>query len=259
MKFTVVTVCFNASATIADTIASVQQQDYADVEHIVIDGASTDGTQAIVRRMANDRTLLFSEPDKGLYDAMNKGIARATGDIIGILNADDVYAHPAVLSDVARQFSAGASHDAPVDAVLGDIAFLAGGSISAPTRKLGRRYRSTRFTPARIRWGQMPAHPAMFVRKEVYARVGGYRTDFQIAADYEFVARAFGRECTSYRNLDEVLVIMRPGGLSTRNLKARWTINVETVRACRENGIRSNLMMVMTKYPHKIWDSLVNY
>ena len=251
MKISVVTVSFNAAATIADTIASVQAQDHAELEHIVIDGASTDGTQAIVDRMADHRTVFVSEPDRGLYDAMNKGIARASGDVIGILNADDFYAHASVLSHVAACFA----EASPVDAVLGDLAFLAH---DPAERRLGRRYRSRRFRPGRIAWGWMPAHPSMFVTRDAYSRVGPYRTDYRISADYEFVARAFGRYGLSYRHLEEILVLMRPGGISTRGVRSKWIINVESVRACRDNGIRSNLLMIMTKYPLKILDRFVS-
>jgi glycosyltransferase involved in cell wall biosynthesis len=249
MKISVITVSYNAAATIVDTIRSVQVQDHPDVEHIIIDGASTDETRAIVERIADRRISFVSEPDRGLYDAMNKGIARASGDVIGILNADDFYAHASVLSHVASCF-AGLS---PVDAVLGDLAFLVG---DAADRRLGRRYRSRRFRPGRIGWGWMPAHPAMFVTAEAYNRVGLYKIDYKILGDFEFVARAFGRYRLSYRHLEEILVLMRPGGLSTRDLRAKWTINFETVRACRDNGIRSNLLMVMSKYPAKIFDSI---
>lgn len=249
MKISIVTVSYNSVETISDTIYSVRAQDHFDIEHIIIDGASTDGTVELVRSMADERTTFVSEPDNGLYDAMNKGIARATGDVIGILNSDDFYADSGVLSRVVARFTDGP----PVEAVLGDIAFLAG---DVSERRIGRRYRSKRFTPRRIAWGWMPAHPAMFITRDAYARVGGYRTDYRIASDYEFVARAFGRHNLSYRHLEEFLVLMRPGGVSTEGLCAKWTINVESLRACRENGIASNLFMIMSKYPIKILDAL---
>lgn len=250
MKISIVTVSYNAAGTIADTMASVQAQDYPDVEHLVIDGASRDGTLEIVRGMADDRAVVVSELDRGLYDAMNKGVARATGDIIGILNADDFYMHDAVLSNVAAAFTDGP----PVDAILGDIAFLKG---DPSQRRLGRRYRSDRFKPSRIAWGWMPAHPGMFITRDAYNLVGPYKTDYKIGGDYEFVARAFGRHKISYRNLREILVLMRPGGLSTSGLQSKWTINLESVRACRENGIYSNLPMIMTKYPAKLLELLL--
>lgn len=246
MKISIVTVSYNAAATIADTIASVQAQSHSDLEHIIIDGASQDGTQAIVQRMADDRTILISEPDLGLYDAMNKGIARATGDVIGILNSDDFLANRRALTSVEREFAT----DNSLDAVLGDIAF-----IDANRREI-RRYDSGRFRSNRTRWGWMPAHPGMYVTRAAYERVGVYRTDLKIAGDFDFVVRAFTVNRLRYVHLPEVLVHMRPGGASTDGWRAKLTINREVVRACRDNGIYTNFAMVMSKYPLKLLELL---
>lgn len=246
MKISVVTVSYNAAATIADTIASVQAQDHADVEHIIVDGASSDDTAGIVARMANAHTRWISEPDRGLYDAMNKGIALATGDVIGILNADDYLADNGTLTAVAGAF---ASNPA-IDAILGDIAFVGGQGQRI------RRYRSDRFRPSRTRWGWMPAHPGMYLTRRAYERVGAYRTDLKIAADFDFVVRAFNVRRLAYAYLPRVLVDMRLGGASTDGWRARITINREVVRACRDNGIYTNLAMVLTKYPLKMLEFL---
>lgn len=246
MKISVVTVSFNAADTIADTIASIQTQDHADIEHIIVDGASSDGTQNIVMRMADERTVFVSERDRGLYDAMNKGIARATGDIIGILNADDFLADTESLTSVARTFAA----DNRLDAVLGDIAF-----VDANGRKT-RRYRSARFHPNRTRWGWMPPHPGMYLTRGAYSRVGSYRTDLKIAADFDFIVRAFTIQKLRYALLPRELVHMRPGGVSTDGWRARLTINREVVNACRDNGVYTNLAMVMSKYPLKALEFL---
>ena len=249
MKISIITVCYNAADTIGDTIASVAAQTHPDVEHIIVDGASTDGSTAQIARLAGPDVVWSSERDRGLYDAMNKGIAKATGDVIGILNADDFYADADVLARVARCFD----HDPGVEAVLGDIAFLRG---SAQDRRIGRRYRSARFTPDRVAWGWMPAHPGMFVTRAVYDRVGTYRLDYRIGADFEFVARAFVSHRISYCQLPKILVLMRPGGLSTSGLKSKWVINKECLRACLENGIPSNMLMIMSKYPMKLLDMI---
>lgn len=241
MKISIITVSFNAAGTIADTIRSVQAQDHGDVEHVIIDGASSDETSAIVQRMADGRTRFVSEPDHGLYDAMNKGIALATGDVIGILNADDFFAGPDRLTAIAAAFA----DDRRLDAVLGDIAFV------DPQGHETRRYRSDRFRPERARWGWMPAHPGMYLTRAAYDRVGTYRTDFRIAADFDFVVRAFTVCKLTYAHLPRVLVHMRPGGASTDGWRARLRINREVVRACRDNGVYTNLAMVMTKYPLK--------
>lgn len=247
MKISVVTAAYEAAGTIAETMRSVADQSWPDVEHLVIDGASSDGTGALAKAHLRPGGRYLCEADRGLYEAMNKGIALAGGDIIGILNADDIYAAPDVLERVAGAFEAN-----PVDAVLGDVGFFRPG---APERVF-RRYNSRRFRPDRLGWGWMPAHPAMFVRREVYERFGPYRTDYRIAADFEFIARAFGPGATAYAFLPEILVLMRSGGASTAGLGASLTIQRETLRACRENGIYSNRFMLACKVPLKLVEYL---
>jgi len=246
MKISIITVSYNAVRTISDTILSVQSQDYTNFEHIIVDGASTDGTQGEIVDLLDARTVFVSEPDNGLYDAMNKGIALATGDIIGILNADDFFADQGCLSAVAQAF---AEFDYP-DAVLGDIAFVDSNGCET------RHYRSSRFRPDRTRWGWMPAHPGMYVARRAYAQVGTYRTDLKIAADFDFIVRAFTIKRLSYAYLPRVLVHMRPGGASTDGWRARLTINREVVRACRDNGLYTNLAMILCKYPLKLLELL---
>lgn len=243
MKISIVTVAYNAAATIADTLASVEEQGFADVEHIVIDGGSTDGTQDIVSAALRSGGQFLSERDEGLYDAMNKGVTRATGDVIGVLNADDILAGNHVLGLIAGRFA-----ELGVDAVLGDVAFFRDG---APERVV-RRYDSGYFRPDRVAWGIMPAHPGMYLTRDAYRRVGPYRMDYRIAADFEFVARAFLRHRISFVHLPEIVVKMRLGGISTSGWKARMTINREVLRACRENGIYSNPLMIASKYPRKL-------
>jgi|TARA_R100000049_G_C1955972_1_gene110873 glycosyltransferase involved in cell wall biosynthesis len=244
MKISIITVSFNAADTISDTIRSVQAQSYNNIEHIIIDGNSTDGTQDTVKRMADLKTVFISEPDCGLYDAMNKGIDRATGEVVGILNADDYFASAGALACVATQFS----HHGEVEAVLGDIAFIDGQQV------ITRRYDSGRFKPDRTRWGLMPAHPGMYMKRSAYNQIGPYRIDMKIAADFDFVVRAFTCARLPFVHLPEVLVHMRPGGASTESWKSRLTINREVVQACRDNGIYTNLAMVMSKYPLKMME-----
>jgi glycosyltransferase involved in cell wall biosynthesis len=243
MKISIITVAYNAAATIADTMASVAAQDFEEVEHVVIDGGSTDGTQDIVSTGIRPGGRFVSERDKGLYDAMNKGIAFATGDVIGILNADDILAGRHILGDIAARF-----HALDVDAVLGDVAFFRDGEPDT----IVRRYDSGYFRPDRVAWGIMPAHPGMYMTRESYRRVGPYRLDYRIAADFEFVARAFLRHRLSFAHLPEIVVKMRLGGISTSGWKAKMTINREVLRACRENGIYSNPLMIASKYPRKL-------
>lgn len=247
MKISVVTVSYNAAATIAETLASVAGQTHEDVEHIVIDGGSTDGTHEVIARHGAHVARFVSEPDRGIYDAMNKGVALASGEVIGFLNADDRYAHARVLTTVAAAIEA-----EDLDAVYGDVAFFQPDAPLSPVR----RYRSSRFSPARLAWGWMPAHPALFMRRRVFQRVGPFRTDYRIAGDYEFVARAFRSGQLCYRHLPEVVVHMRVGGVSTGGLRNTLLLNREVLRACRENGIRTNALMILSKYPMKMLEYL---
>ena len=243
MRITVITVSFNSAATLARTLASVAMQSHPQVEHVLIDGGSTDATTALVREHGTHLSRFISEPDQGIYDAMNKGLACASGDIISFLNADDHYAHDAVLARVASQFA-----QVKLDAVLGDVAFFHPG---APER-VRRRYRSVRFSPRAIGWGWMPAHPALFVRQSVFERYGPFKTNYRIAGDYEWVARAFGAGALHYRYLPEILVHMQTGGISTRGWRNTILLNQEVMRACRENGIQTNWLRLMSKYPAKL-------
>jgi glycosyltransferase involved in cell wall biosynthesis len=243
MKVSVITVSFNSAATIADTMRSMAEQTWAEREHIVIDGGSTDDTLRVVRAASRPPDVLVSEPDRGIYDAMNKGVARASGDIVGFLNADDNYAHPQVLQTVA-----GAMQREGLDAIFGDIAFFRSENPDAVVR----RYRSARFTPDRIAWGWMPAHPGLFVRRSVFEQAGPFATDYRIAGDFEWIARAFHRGALRYRYLPEVLVRMRSGGVSTGGWRNTIILNREVMRALRANGIRTSWLKLLSKYPIKL-------
>lgn len=220
------------------------QQTHPEVEHLVIDGASTDGTCDVVRAHGARVAVLVSEPDQGIYDAMNKGLARATGDVVAFLNSDDWYASVDVLARVAALMEA----DSTLDAVLGDVEFV---DPARPQRSL-RRYRSGRFRPALLAWGWMPAHPALFVRRRVFSQAGPFRTDFRIAGDYEWIARAFGPGLLRFRHLDAVLVRMRTGGISTGGWRNTLLLNQEVLRACQMNGIRTHWLKILSKYPAKL-------
>lgn len=247
MKFSIITVCYNSAQTIEDTLRSVAAQTWPEIEHILVDGGSRDGTLAIIERYRQSLSKVISEPDHGIYDAMNKGMHAATGDVIGFLNADDVYARANVLGDVAKLM--GQEH---LDALFGDVEFF---RPQKPTLAV-RRYSSAHFRPERIAWGWMPAHPALFLRREVFQKVGLFRTDYRIAGDFEFIARAFWRLPLSYRHLPEVLVRMRTGGISTGGWRNTLLLNREVLRACRENGIQTNLLKILSKYPAKLLEYL---
>lgn len=243
MKITVITVCFNSQATIERAIESVVAQQWPAVEHIVIDGGSTDGTLEILERFSSNLAVLVSEHDKGIYDAMNKGMAHATGDVICFLNADDQYAAPDVLAEVAQQMQ----HHR-LDALVADVGFFKAGE---PSRMI-RRYRSDRFSPQKLAWGWMPAHPGFFLRRDVVQRVGLFKTDYRIAGDYEFVVRAFHGQQLRYRHLPRVLVHMQTGGASNNGWRAKVLLNQEVLRACRENGVSTNMAKILSKYPAKL-------
>lgn len=247
LKLSVITVCRNAEGTIEDTIRSMAGQTYGNVEYVIVDGASTDGTIDIVRKYESVISKWVSEPDQGIYDAMNKGLALVGGDVVGFLNADDVYAQPDILETVARYFSR-----SDIDACFGDVVF-----VKDDLETVVRYYRSSGFLPEKLKYGWMPAHPALYLKKSLYDKYGNFRTDYQIAADYELVVRLFGANRIRYLYVPEVFVKMRIGGVSTRNWKNSLVLNREIVRGCRENGIRTSLFRVLLKFPLKLMELFV--
>jgi glycosyltransferase involved in cell wall biosynthesis len=244
MKVSIITVCFNSAKTIEDTINSVLNQDYLDIEYIVIDGGSSDGTQDIIQKYHENIASWVSEPDLGMYDAMNKGIARATGEIIGILNSDDVYISTQVVSQLIN-----AMNDAKADIVFADLILVDPNNLN----KVLRYYDSGRFKPSRFRWGWMPAHPTVFVKKKYYDKVGPFALDYEIAADYEMLIRILAIEKAPFAYLPKAVVRMRAGGASTAGLVRNWILNKEIVRGCKANGIYTNMAMLLLKIPAKIW------
>jgi glycosyltransferase involved in cell wall biosynthesis len=243
MKISLITVCYNAEKTVENTLRSVLSQDYPDIEYIVIDGASKDGTLEILERYRDRFAHLVSARDKGIYDAMNKGLALATGEVVGLLNADDLFAHSGVISQIAAVMQAES-----LDAVYGDVTYFD----SAAPDKVLRYYSSASFKPSRMRWGFVPAHPTLYVRRALYQTFGNFRIDYKIAGDYEFIARIFKGATLRYRYLPEVLVRMHIGGASTHTLWSMLVQNREVIRACRENNIYTNWAMILCKYPFKL-------
>ena len=244
LSVSIITVCFNSEATIRGTLESVRSQYYEKLEHVVVDGASSDGTVNIVNQYRDSVSTVVSEPDRGLYDAMNKGIHHATGDIIGILNSDDFFENKEVISAVVRLFE-----DHPeVDIVFGDVVFVEPDNLERVTRY----YKSGHFRPWKLRFGWMPPHPATFVRKSAYERVGKYRLDMRIAADYDMFVRWLLVAGLKWKYLDGVLVRMRAGGVSTSGIRSSIRLNREIVRACRDNGVYTNLLLVLSKIPFKL-------
>jgi glycosyltransferase involved in cell wall biosynthesis len=243
-KVSIITVCFNSAKTIRDTIESVLFQDYPDIEYIVIDGGSNDQTLEVVKEYADRIAVIVSEKDHGIYDAMNKGIALANGDIVGMLNSDDVYINKHAVSDLMRKM-----RDAKVDSVFADLVIVDPDNID----KVIRYYDSSYFTPNKFKYGWMPAHPTFFVKKALYDKVGPYSLDYQISADYEMLIRLLWVQKASYAYLQKPIVRMRYGGTSTADLSRNLLLNREIVRACRANGIYTNLFLVLLKIPAKLW------
>jgi glycosyltransferase involved in cell wall biosynthesis len=243
MKVSIVTVCYNSERTIEDTLLSIHAQDYVNIEHIVVDGGSTDGTLDIINRYKDKISILISEKDNGIYDAMNKGIARSTGDIIGTLNSDDIYKDSNVISRVVYKMS-----EEKLDALYADVEYF---NDTDPTNTV-RRYVSKYFTPEKIAYGWMPAHPTLFLHNKIYKKFGTFKTDYRISSDYEFIARIFYRTQLHYAYMPEVLVRMRIGGISTCSLKNTLLLNKEVLRACRENSVPTNMLKILSKYPAKL-------
>ena len=239
MKVSIITVVLNNKSYIEDCINSVLSQSYRNVEYIVIDGGSTDGTLDIIRKYDKYISHWISEPDHGIYDAMNKGIKLATGEVVGILNSDDVYNSNDVLTDVVCEFS-----KKEVDSVFADLVYVD----RKNTDKVVRYYKSAHFTPNKFAYGWMPAHPTFFVKRICYERCGMFRTDYKIAADYELLVRYLSKHNVSFGYIPRVIIKMRTGGVSTKNIKSNWILNNEIIRACRENGVETNIFKVYSKY-----------
>lgn len=248
IKVSLVTVTLNSGKTLRDNIESVLSQDYPNIEYIIVDGCSQDGTVEIVKEYEGKfkgRLRWISERDSGLYEAMNKGIRMATGDVVGFINSDDFYHRADVIAQVAAAF-----RDDSVQAVYGDIRFVSPDNLNRTVRY----YSSKHFAPWRFRFGFMPAHPTFFTYKRYYEEFGYYKTDYKIAADYELLTRFLYVHRLKARYLPLDFMKMRTGGISTASLRSRWLLNREIVRACRENGIRTCMPLLMLKYFVKVFE-----
>lgn len=228
MKLSIITVCLNSRATIEDTILSVQAQTHREIEHIVIDGGSADGTLEILEKYRGRIALIVSESDNGIYDAMNKGIAVAGGEVIGILNADDLYATDGTLEKVCAVFS-----DSAIDACYGDLAYVHPHDLT----RVIRFWKAGVFRRSRLFYGWMPPHPTFFVRKSCYADYGKYRTDLGSSADYELMLRFLLKHQVTPAYIPETLVRMRTGGASNASLKKRLQAHLMDWRSWQVNGL----------------------
>ena len=248
MKVSLVTVTFNSDQTLRDTIQSVFNQTYSDIEYIIIDGLSKDNTVDIIRKYEpqfQGRLKWISERDNGLYDAMNKGIRMSTGDIVGIINSDDFYHRRDIISRVAEAFK-----NEETQAVYGDVRFVNPDNLNRTVRY----YSSRNFSPNRFRYGFMPAHPTFFTYRKYFEKFGYYKIDYHIAADYELLIRFLyvHRLKSKYLSLD--FMKMRTGGASTASIKSNILLNKEIVRACSENGIWTCMPLLFLKYFIKVFE-----
>jgi glycosyltransferase involved in cell wall biosynthesis len=243
VRISVVTVAYRAAATIADTCRSVAAQDWPEVEHIVIDGGSGDGTAEIVAATARPGHVFVSEPDKGLYDAMNKGLARATGDLIGFLNADDFLCRSDALSLVGH---AAAQHPA-ADAVSGAVAIVRADN----TAKLIRAYAPTPFAPWMLRFAHMPPHPGFYTRAAAMKRVGAFDPSIRVGADFDWMVRFFAVHHLHAAPLRQTLVTMRSGGVSNEGLASRRRIAAEALTTLKRHGLVALPPLVWAKYAAK--------
>jgi glycosyltransferase len=228
MKISVITAVYNNESTIADAIKSVLSQTYDDVEYIIIDGKSTDDTLKIVNSYKEDIDVIISESDSGIYDALNKGIANATGDVISFLHSDDLYTHENVLKEVSELFKS-----SNADSIYGDLVYVKKDNIN----KVVRYWKSGAFQHSKLKWGWMPPHPTFFVKRKVYEEHGVFDTGFRISADYDKILRFLGTHKISVAYLPEVLIKMRLGGESNKSLKNLQRKTSEDIKALRKNKI----------------------
>ena len=264
MKISLITACFNSEATIRTAIDSVLSQKGVDIEYIVVDGGSTDETVEILKdyekKLFNLSTFQpfnfrwLSEKDSGMYDAINKGIKMATGDVVGILNADDVLADDETLKRIAERFSR-VEHVERVDCVYADIRFVKEGETVEALRgaKTVRYCSAAKWRPWMFRFAAMVPHPSFYVRRECFARLGGYSLDYRICADFELELRYLCLAKLKAAYLPACVVVMRMGGASTAGWRSNVEINREDLRALRAHGIWSCLPLIYLKYLFKIW------
>lgn len=243
MRVSIITAVLNGARSIARTLDSVAEQDYSHKEHIIADGGSTDGTLEIIRASHRGSARVISGADSGVYAAFNKGLRAATGDVIAYLNSGDTYESPSAIAKAIHSL-----RTYGVEATFADVLIV---DPDKPSRVV-RRYSSKKFNPEKMSYGLMPAHPTLFLRRQVYDAVGEYDAGYRIAGDFEFCLRAFVGRKTSYRYIPEVLVRMPSGGLSNRGWRSKMEITNEMLRACRLNNVSTSWAKLCWRFPLKL-------
>ena len=228
VKISVITAVYNSANTLADAIASIASQSHDDIEHLIVDGASTDTSLDVIKANAHARMTAFSEPDDGIYDAINKGIRRATGDIVGLVHSDDFLAGPDTLAEIAHVFQ-----NPNVEAFYSDLDYVS----KDDTGKVIRHWKSGLFHPQKLRRGWMPPHPTLYLRRDVFERYGLYDTRFRISADYDFILRYFTKTRATPVYLPKVMYKMRVGGVSNSNLNKIVLKSREDYDALSRNNV----------------------
>lgn len=244
-KVSIITICYNAEKTIAQTIQSVLNQTYENIEYIIIDGASKDSTNKIIENFKPNISKVISEPDKGLYDAFNKGLNQVTGDIVGILNSDDFYPNISVIKDIVELFKS----NTKAEAISTSVQIFKNNQFIQPFRT----YHAKNFKPWQFRLGIQPPHPGFFITKTALSKVGNYNEKFRISGDFDWLLRAIWvhKIKVYYSNL--VTVYMRDGGLSASGFSSKKRMNEENLNSLRANGFYSNLLLIYSKYLLKIF------
>jgi glycosyltransferase involved in cell wall biosynthesis len=246
MKISIITICYNSAQTLEKTILSVAGQSYTNIEYIVVDGCSNDGTLDIIKKHKDKISRWISEPDKGLYDAMNKGIAMATGDLIGILNSDDTFYSDTVVAEIAHFHQ---QND--IEASIGNIIQ------HKEDGKIIRLYSSKYWNPEKLKIGFMPPHPSIFLKRELFHKFGLYSTDFIIAADYELVIRFFLKNKINWKYSHITTTAMLFGGLSSSGSSSYELITIEIQKALIMNGLEVNLFKIRFRFLWKIIGFLI--
>lgn len=242
-KISIITVCFNSQKTIEKTLESISMQTYKNFEHIIMDGGSTDKTLELIKNYQGHPLKLFSESDFGAYDAMNKGLKKATGDIVAFLHSDDLYANKDVLATIAQLFE-----QKDCDLIYADLIYVRQGDLSKPIRT----WRSRPYQAGLFERGWMPAHPTVFIRRKIYEQYGGFSTDFKIASDFDLMCRFLAKHQVSSYYLPQCLVKMQLGGMSNRSLKNILLSNIEARRACINNSLTPVRFFIAKKVLSKV-------
>ncbi|TCD02745.1 glycosyltransferase family 2 protein [Pedobacter psychroterrae] len=244
MKVSLITASYNSAATIEDTIKSVTSQTYKNIEYIIIDGASSDNTLDIANSCIEGEHVIFSAPDKGIYDAMNKGITAATGDVIGIINSDDMYQDMHVIKEVMSHFES----DPELDIVYGDLVYVKADDVN----KVVRKWHSAPYYPGFFEHANVPPHPTLFLRKKVYEKVGLFNLQYQLASDYEFMLRTFKKFNFKSLYIPRLMVKMRLGGATNKSLWNIFKGNKEILSAWRSNGLKVPFLLMPWRFMKRL-------